>query len=233
LLDSARKDAPPEGAAQQLLASLHLLGGPGPGDALPNTGTEAGAGALKAAATSWLKIGALALAGISGLGVASIVVRSRADKPAAVRPVTSPEPTPSPAPEAADPPPGVASPTAPAVEAAPTSASGGETRRTPRAAAVEASLGAELRVLALARTAMDRHDLPAAQRALDGYQRRFPHGRLQPEATVLRLSLLVQQGKSKAARALGTELLADDAYRAYQTRIRSLLDHVGDDRATE
>jgi hypothetical protein len=119
------------------------------------------------------------------------------------------------------------------VEDAPTSASGGETRRTPRAAAAEESLGAELRVLALARTAMDRHDLPAAQRALDGYQRRFPHGRLRPEATVLRLSLLVQQGKSKAARALGTELLADDAYRAYQTRIRSLLDHAADDHATE
>jgi hypothetical protein len=229
LLDSARKDGPLDGAAQQLLASLHLLGGPGPGNALPQTGTEAGAGALKAAATSWLKLGALALAGIAGLGVTSVIVRSRAEKPPVTRPMASPEPSQSTAPEEAEAPRGIAAPSTAPVEATPAS-SNEEARRSPRAVAPEAPLSAELRLLALARTAMDGHDLRGAQRALDGYQRRFPHGRLEPEATVLRLSVLVQRGKATEARSLGTKLLTDDAYQAYQTTIRSLL---RDDGASE
>lgn len=233
LLDSARKDGPPQGAAQQLLASLHVLGGQGPDNDLPHTGTHAGAGEIRAAATSWLKIGALALAGIAGLGVTSVIVRSRAEKPAVARPVTSPEPPQSTAPAAAEAPPNTAAPSTAPVEGTPASSPTEEIRRTPRAIAHEASLGAELRLLALARTAMDAHDLRSAQRALDGYQRRFPHGRLEPEATVLRLSVLVQQGKATAARSLGTLLLANDAYRTYQTRIRSLLHQVGDEQAAE
>jgi hypothetical protein len=232
LLDSARKDEPLEGSAQQLLTSLHLLGGEGPGNDLPHTGTEAGAGALKAAATSWLKIGALALVGIAGLGVTSVVVRSRAERQVVARPVTSPEPSQSTTPEEAEAPRAIAAPGTAPVEATPASSSE-EARRSPRAIAPEAPLSAELRLLALARTAMDGHDLRGAQRVLDGYQRRFPHGRLGPEATVLRLSVLVQQGKAAEARSLGTKLLADDTYRAYQTRIRSLLQQVRDDRALE
>lgn len=97
----------------------------------------------------------------------------------------------------------------------------------------EASLAAELRVLDLARAEMDARNLAAAQRALDGYRRRFPQGRLEPEATVLRLALLVQQGHASAAHSLGEQLLADDTYRAYQNRIRSLLHDVSATRVSE
>ena len=86
-------------------------------------------------------------------------------------------------------------------------------------------------MLDLARTAMDAHDLAAAQHALDSYRRRFPQGRLEPEATVLRLAVLVQQGKRTAAQSLAVQLLASESYKAYESRIRSLLRDVDADRA--
>jgi hypothetical protein len=91
-------------------------------------------------------------------------------------------------------------------------------------------LSAETRVLDLARAAVDAHDPIAAQRALDTYGRRFPHGHLEPEARLLGLAVLVQQGKRAAAQALATQLLASGSYKTYENRIRSLLRNLGAQR---
>ena len=236
MLDSARNDEPPDGAARQMLASLHILGGQGAGNAPPDVGTAAGAGSIKAAATaSWFKLGGLTLAGIVGLGVAGVVVHSRPEKPMVTQPIRPPEPANPPEPKLMEASRQEGRPAFPAlpVEANRAKSPPGEARRIAKAIPAEPSLGAELRYLDLARTAMDAHNLAAAQRALDGYRRRFPQGRLEPEATVLRLAVLVAQGKGAAARSLGSQLLADHAYQAYQSRIRSLLHNASDDRAAE
>ncbi len=117
----------------------------------------------------------------------------------------------------------IESPTpAPEPNVPPTRAPGTALRR--RAAhATNESLSAEIRILDAARAAVDTHNPAAAQRALDTYVQRFPQGHLKPEATVLRLTVLVRQGHRTAARALATQLLASESYKAYEYRIRSLL----------
>jgi hypothetical protein len=85
------------------------------------------------------------------------------------------------------------------------------------------SLGDETRALDRAREALDAHQPSTVLRLLDDYHRRFPQGRLRPEAMVLRLAALVQTGGHKAARSLARQLLADEAYQAYAARIHSLM----------
>lgn len=229
MLASARNDAPPAAAAGQMLASLHGLAGQHAGSDLPYPRTDTVAGTMKFATVSWLKIGGLA-AGVLGLGAVGVAVHARTQKPAAMAVAMSPElpsppaPGPAPRPKSADLPAGPSTTPAPSPPH--------EAGRAAKAIGTEMSLGAELRLLDLARAAMDAEDLVAAQRALDGYQRRFPQGRLKPEATVLRLAVLIRQGNATAARALGARLLADDAYRTYQTRIRSLLRDATTERVT-
>lgn len=220
MLASARNDEPPAAAARQMLASLHGLAGQRAGNDLPHPGTETGVGTIKAATVSWLKIGGLA-AGVLGLGAVGVAVQARMQKPAVPVTAMSPELPSPPAPGPAPLPKPAFFPATPSATPAPSPPQ--EAGQAAKAVGTETSLGAELRLLDLARTAMDAEDLVGAERALDGYQRRFPRGRLRPEAGVLRLAVLIRQGNATAARALGTRLLADDAYRTYQTRIRSLL----------
>jgi hypothetical protein len=49
-----------------------------------------------------------------------------------------------------------------------------------------------------------------------------------PEAAVLRLAVLVQQGNRPAARALGAKLLSSQSSKAYEQRIHSLLRDLGE-----
>jgi hypothetical protein len=74
-----------------------------------------------------------------------------------------------------------------------------------------------------AREALEAHRPAEVLRLLDEYRRRFPQGRLRPEAMVLRLAALVQAGRHAAADSLASQLLADEAYQTYAPRIRSLL----------
>jgi TolA-binding protein len=97
-----------------------------------------------------------------------------------------------------------------------------------QAAPADESLGAEIRVLDIARAAVDARKPAVAERALDTYAQRFPQGHLKPEASVLGLAVLVQQGKREAAKALAARLLASRQYEAYQYRIRSLLREAGE-----
>jgi hypothetical protein len=85
------------------------------------------------------------------------------------------------------------------------------------------TLGDETVALDRAREALNAHRPSEGLRVLDEYHRRFPQGRLRPEATVLRLAALLQAGKRAAAESLASRLLADEAYQAYAPRIRSLL----------
>lgn len=88
---------------------------------------------------------------------------------------------------------------------------------------VDDSLGEETKTLDRTREALEAHRTPEVMRLLDDYQRRFPKGRLRPEAMVLRLAGLVQGGKRQAAESLGQQLMADELYRPYLPKIESLL----------
>ena len=88
---------------------------------------------------------------------------------------------------------------------------------------LDRSLAEETKALDRAREALDSHRPSESLRLLDQYQRRFARGRLRPEAMVLRLAVLIQDGRYAAADSLGQRLLADEAFEAYAPRIRSLL----------
>lgn len=241
LLHSACMDGPPDGVAQQMLAALQGLAGQGPSNALPRSGAPAAAGTMKAAATAWWarigrigRIGLLSMGGLGALGVGALVSSIGGERshpiPASVAPAAHDEPVA----EVAEIPPAWQWPAFPSLGAPPATiplpqSGPGSSPRRPSPSAE--SLSAEIRVLDLARAAMDAHDLAAAQHALDSYRRRFPQGRLEPEATVLRLAVLVQQGKRTAAQSLAVQLLTSESYKAYESRIRSLLRDVDADRA--
>ena len=90
-------------------------------------------------------------------------------------------------------------------------------------AARDDSLGKETKALDLAREALEAHRPSEVMRLLDEYRRRFPHGRLRPEAVILRLAALLAAGRHQAADSLASQLLSDEAYVAYVPRIQSLL----------
>lgn len=217
LLNSARADGPPAGAAERMLAALE------------GVGTPTAASAIKLGALA--KVGLVALVGLGALGVGVLVhqlagQRSVKGEVAGARVPVLPE---APVPGATEIPAAPERPT-PAVASearAPIHGSGSASR--PRESnAMDESLSAEIRILDVARAAVDARNPASAQRALDSYAQRFPQGHLKPEASVLRLAVLVRQGHRVAARSLATQLLASESYQAYGPRIRSLLREIGD-----
>jgi len=204
LLQSARADAPGEGAAQRTLAAVAVLTAGGPG--VPGPGQELGMPGAPAPATAHLvqlgalaKVGLVALFGVGALGVGVLVHRTTGQR-------AVPGETPGARARI------VQSVTAAGSAGLPT----------------DDSLSAEIRILDDARRAVDARNPAAAQRALEGYAERFPQGHLKPEASVLQLAVLVQLGKREAAGALAAQLLASKQYEAYQVRIRSLLREAGE-----
>ena len=224
LLNSARADGPTAGAAQRTLVALEsLTAGSG------SVGASVAAHAIKLGALA--KVGLVAVVGLGALGVGALVHRG-AGQPSGLgetsgtrvpvrqeRPVAGtaeiPQARQNPIPEVAS-------------EASTPGHGLGSPPRQREASATDASLSAEIRILDVARAAVDAHNPAAAQRALDSYAQRFPQGSLKPEATVLRLAVLVRQGNRAAARSLAAQLLAGESYKAYGTRIRSLLREIGD-----
>jgi hypothetical protein len=93
------------------------------------------------------------------------------------------------------------------------------TREAPR----DHSLGEETKALDRAREALDAHRPSEVLRLLDEYRRRFPQGRLRPEAMILRLAALLAAGRHQAADSLASQLLSDETYEPYVPRIQSLL----------
>lgn len=89
------------------------------------------------------------------------------------------------------------------------------------------TLAAEVGALDEARRTLASGDAEAALRALDAYDRRFSRRRLGTEATVLRIEVLLAEGRQLQARQLGDELLAAEPDGAYAQHVRSLLSGAG------
>ena len=224
LLHSARADQPPQGAAQRMLVALEGLSAATASPGLPVAAQSIKLGSLA-------KIGLVAVVGLGALGAGALVhlIGGQRSVPGETTAARAPMIQEKPAVGAVELPGAQASPRPGAASAAraPVPGSGSAPRHRP-ANPTDESLSAEIRILDVARAAVDARNPAAAQRALDSYAQRFPQGHLKPEAEVLRLAVLVRQGNRAAAKSLAAQLLASESYKAYEYRIRSLLRETGE-----
>jgi hypothetical protein len=215
LLRAGRADGPRPGADLRLLATLQA--------SPPATGKPL-------TLTRWAKVGLIAVVAGGAAVVAHQVSRSPGvtSPPGALVPNTpSTEGAPA---HGTAPPPGSSWL---AQETASPSATGKAQERDPRASLKPSrelpvkpgalSLGDETRALDRVREALDEHAPSVALRLLDEYRRKFPQGRLRPEAMILRLAALLAADRHQAADFLARQLVSDPAYEAYLPRIQSLL----------
>jgi hypothetical protein len=93
-------------------------------------------------------------------------------------------------------------------------------RARPSAAA---PLAAEVAAIDHAARAVAKRDPERALAALDAYQKQFPSGVLRPEATVLRVQALVQQGDAVRAASIARAFLAQNPHSPHAERLRSLV----------
>jgi hypothetical protein len=236
LLHSASADGPPDGTVQRMMIALDgLTAGsgdlglqePGHGSGDPSLGAPMAAQPLKLGVLAKVGLAALVGAGALGGGVfvhrltgpRTVYLGNAAAAASAVKPETVLGSTESPGPRE------------PPLAAPPAAATPSELRAVPRQRQMttsDESLRAELRILDVARAAVDARNPAPARRALDIYAQRFPQGRLRPEATVLRLAVLVGEGDRAGAKSFAAQLLASESYRTYEPRIRSLLREIGE-----
>jgi hypothetical protein len=114
-------------------------------------------------------------------------------------------PAPPPPIETAPPPPAAETGPAPPVPAAP-------------------SLGDEIAQLELALAAVRRHDPSAALAALDAYDRRFPAGKLAPEALAARVEATLAAGDRAGGRTLAARFLAEHPKSPLAQHVRDLVE---------
>jgi hypothetical protein len=81
----------------------------------------------------------------------------------------------------------------------------------------------EIRHLDRARAALRQGAMAQAAQELDRYDADFPQGTLRPEATVVRIEVLVKVGDHRGARALGQAFAAAYPASGHLSKIRSLL----------
>ncbi len=115
--------------------------------------------------------------------------------------------------------------TAPAAVSAPVAATAPAAPDLSTPAARSAMLTEELGALDHARLALAKGDARRALAELDGYDRRFPAGRLQLEAEVLRIDSLAKLGRKDAARQHAEAFLRRHPNSVLATRVRA---HAGD-----
>ncbi|HEX7597698.1 MAG TPA: hypothetical protein VF518_05750 [Polyangia bacterium] len=238
LLRAGRADGPRKEAAAQVLAVMQALPAPGLPGLRPSV--ESGRGHTGSVETAglvrWVKIVSVAVAIGGAAAVTYQLTRPRGVVPSAMPAIQETTSSEARAPGKASP--EVREDLSTAREEEPHLVAGEGNVRRRRASSsgrareatheagdnpLDRSLGNETRALDRAREALDEHRPSEVLRLLDEYQRRFPQGRLRPEAMVLRLAALVQAGKHDAADSLARQLLADEAYQTYAARIRSLL----------
>lgn len=226
LLRAGRAEAPAEGADRRILALLQTVS-PAPVKT-PTVGR-------------WAKVGVIAVVAGGAAIVSHQVFRPRALPPSdipvpsmipeAVAPVAPPTEG-QPLPETPPPPTASEDLAAPRPNARPPRArtrsvsapsSEASLPARPAASALDHSLGEEIKVLDRAREALAASRPLDVLRLVDEHHRKFPQGRLRPEAMILRLAALLQAGRREAADALARQLLSDDAYVPYVPRIQSLL----------
>jgi len=104
----------------------------------------------------------------------------------------------------------------------------GSIRRFPDSIAVEhtrnpPNLAGEVATLDKAQAAASAGDPTRTLRLLDSYQRQYPHGNLGPEAQLLRIEALVQNGQSAVALPIARRMLKDAPTGPHAERIRALL----------
>ena len=236
LLRAGRAEVPRKGADQRILAMIQQSS---QGSSQASSQGSSAPSVRPVALARWVKVGLITVvAGGSSL-VAYQLSRNHGVPPSALEASSQVPKTVPPVPAVSEGrvsgkavvPPGVSESLESAREAAPPTDPGEGNARGRRAIAtgrareapLDHSLGDETRALDRAREALDAHRPSEGLRLLDEYRRRFPQGRLRPEAMVLRLAALLAADRHQAAHALAGQLLSDAAYEAYVPRIQSLL----------
>lgn len=244
LLDSAVHDRPPRRAGQKTLAALGIGGGL----VASSTGAATASAAAKATAASATHVAA-ATGGKVGLGVlvkwvgiatvggvATFGVVEHARQPAEPPPMAAVTIAPVArqaqaaaqrvaAAGADDPRAETETPAEPEAERDDDTAAAGEPQAEATGTVVQpdAGLGAEVRRLDQARSAMQSGQPAAALSALQAYEREFPRGSLGPEAQVLQIEALVQSGRGAEARSAAERFLARYPSSPHARRVRSLV----------
>ena len=214
LLRSAALDAPSRGAGERTLAALGI-GSVALGGALAASSAKAAAGGGKAVMLSKL------LAVVVTVGVASGAVlhyRSPANERAAVVPRARPTAALPVATMPAEPARDVSAPAVSEPEPAPSAV-----KTPPAPARSEPDIALEIESLDRARRASERGDFNGALAELDGYEHAFKHGRLRPEALLLRVQTLISKGDAAGAKALGNRFLARYPKSPLAPRIQKLI----------
>jgi len=88
------------------------------------------------------------------------------------------------------------------------------------ASGASSSLGQELTVLDAARRALAAGDAERALSLIAGYRKRFPHGALGQEATVLEVDALDAKGRAAQATDLKKQFLAEHPESAHRERVK-------------
>lgn len=213
-LRAAKSDAMEPSRAMRALADFQ---------ATKSAGTSAGA-ARQAARWKWTLLAKVpaSLALLCAIGIGWTVWPSSSHSPSSPEPTATsatvtivakaPETTPAPSDPRSEP--------SMRVEDLPPAPAANEKRNAPAKAD---SFNEELALMESARTALSKNDAEVCIRALDRYDRRFPHGMFTEEAPVMRLEVLVAKGDRDRARALGESILAKNPDGPHASRIRSLL----------
>jgi hypothetical protein len=223
VLEVARAERPSAAARARLMAGI---GAASSVSSLVATRAAAPEPARASSGISWK----LAACGFAVVAVPALLLMSRPEAtPAPVRkpaPVVQ-TPTVKPVELVA-----AAAPAAPSPEANPPQSAAEPALVAPAAAnsararvpSKPASLAEELAAIRAARAKLGAGDASGAIAALDDYARRFPDGKLRPEATVIRVEALVKRGDRASARSVAAPLLRDES--PYSKRLHNLL---GDD----
>jgi TolA-binding protein len=246
LLRAGRHPAPPGAKHRAWLAASSVAGTTAlaAGTAAAGSATSAGSALAKAGTIATLKlvVGVTSVAAVTGAVAYQVAYRAplpawmveatpprssvtRTSAPSTARIADSTEPAeraPAQAVQNVDAPsaalPQVAAPPASALQAPPQAA-----RPTAVPSANGATVATELALLDRAHVAIAAGAPAQALALLDDYVEKFPHGTLEPEATVLRVEALVKAGDRRAAGRAAESLLANSPDSPYARRIESLL----------
>jgi hypothetical protein len=236
LLRAARHQAPPGAKQRAWLAASSVAGTTvlAAGTAAAGSATSAGSALAKAGTIATLKlvVGVTSVAAVTGAVAYQVAYRAplpawMVEAPTRSSVTRSSAPSPQAtvaaqatlhvdAPSAA--PPQVAAPPASAPQAPPQAA-----RATVVPNANGTTVATELALLDRAHIAIAAGAPAQALALLDDYVEKFPHGTLEPEATVLRVEALVKAGDRRAAGRAAEALLASSPDSPFARRIESLL----------
>ena len=215
LLRAARREVPPARAHKRMLSTLGIGATAATAATAKSAAATMAASTAKSAATGvttamfakWTLIGAVSALATIGAVRELPVLLDQGSRPAAVpasNTTTSPYRKVANAPAVGEPAPAVPS-NVPQSDARLRAAA---TRPTPNSPAPAVSgLAAEVSALDRARLATVARNPGRALALLDAYQRRFPNGSLQPEAQLLRVEALIQQGRRSQALPIARRLL--------------------------